>query len=46
MSSRTLSDAVREPRWARVLLTLAALGFLGLFVGAPLVTIFASAFFG
>ena len=44
MSTRTLSDAVREPRWARVLLTLTALGFLGLFVGAPLVTIFASAF--
>ncbi|MEO6951766.1 MAG: sulfate ABC transporter permease subunit CysW [Polyangia bacterium] len=43
MSTRTLSDAVREPRWARVLLTFTALGFLGLFVGAPLVTIFAAA---
>ena len=40
---RELSDAAREPRWARVLLTLLALAFLLLLVGAPLATIFAAA---
>src|SRR5690606_30348046 len=32
-----------EPRWVRMLLLLTALGFLGLFLFAPLITVFAEA---
>jgi sulfate transport system permease protein len=41
---RRLAPAAREPLWVRWLLTAIALGFLGLFVVLPLVTVFGSAF--
>jgi len=40
---RGLSETVREPRWARALLTVLAAAFILSSVGVPLVTIFASA---
>ena len=44
LAIRRLAPAAREPMWVRVALTLVALGFLGLFVVLPLVTVFSAAF--